>query len=121
MLPIRDDNPTRRFAVVTFIIIALNAVAFLAWEPTFAAAPDASQRQFVFFYCQAEVPYETTHQTTLADGGASARTAIAASGVLRGTGASPAEFQAFLRAKCPRKNWFFSIFTAMFLHAGWAH
>jgi len=121
VLPIRDDNPTRRFAVVTFVIIALNAVAFLAWEPTFATGPNANQRQFVFFYCQAEVPYETTHQTTLADGGASARGAIAASGILRGTGVSPSGFQSFLRSRCPHKNWFASIFTAMFLHAGWAH
>ena len=35
MLPLRDDNPTSRMAWVTLVIIALNVLAFVAWEPTF--------------------------------------------------------------------------------------
>ena len=44
MLPIRDDNPTSRFAWVTLVIVALNAVAFLFWEK------DYSFSRGVFFY-----------------------------------------------------------------------
>ena len=39
MLPLRDDNPTRHFAYITFGLIALNVLAFLLWEPTFATGP----------------------------------------------------------------------------------
>ncbi len=120
MLPLRDDNPTRRFAWVTFVIIVLNFAAFLLWEPTFASGSDATQRTETFFYCHAEVPWETSHFETLADGGAAARQAIAASGILRDPGEAGA-FQRYLGRACPHKNWLFSIFTAMFLHAGWLH
>lgn len=33
MLPLHDDNPTHRFAVLTFLLIALN-VAIFAWQAT---------------------------------------------------------------------------------------
>jgi hypothetical protein len=78
MLPIRDDNPTRHVPYVTLVIIALNALVFLLWEPTFAAGTQrqVEVRQQTFFYCHAEIPYEITHQTNLAQGGAGARAAI---------------------------------------------
>ena len=116
MLPIRDDNPVRHTPWVTMTIIALNVVAFLLWEPTFATGPDRDQRQEVFFYCHAEIPWETSHQATLADGGASAREAMRADD-LEPAGA----FQAFLRVHCPGKSWLLSIFAAMFLHASFVH
>jgi len=116
VLPIRDDNPVRHTPWVTMTIIALNVVAFLLWEPTFATGPDRDQRQEVFFYCHAEIPWETSHQATLADGGASAREAMRADD-LEPAGA----FQAFLRVHCPGKSWLLSIFAAMFLHASFVH
>ena len=39
MLPLRDENPTTHFPFVTVAIIALNVLAFLLWEPTFASTP----------------------------------------------------------------------------------
>ena len=65
LIPIRDENPTSRTAVVTLALIALNVVAFLLWEPTFKS--QGAQQQF--FFCHAEIPWETTHHTTLGDGG----------------------------------------------------
>ena len=76
MLPIRDDNPTSRLAWVTLAIIALNAVAFLLWEPTFASGPQAPARQELFFFCHALIPWEVIHHTNLAQGGEAARQAI---------------------------------------------
>ena len=35
MIPLRDDNPTRHFPVITLLLIGLNFAAFLFWEPTF--------------------------------------------------------------------------------------
>lgn len=37
MLPLRDLNPTRRFPILTFILIAINVVVFL-WELTLTEA-----------------------------------------------------------------------------------
>src|SRR6266542_3715243 len=73
MLPLHDDNPTRHFPLVTLIIIALNVMAFVLWEPTFASGRDKDQRQVTFFYCHAEVPYEVSHQTSIAQGNGPAR------------------------------------------------
>jgi membrane associated rhomboid family serine protease len=119
VLPLRDDNPTRRFAWVTFAIIALNVVAFLLWEPTFATGPEAAARQNVFFFCHAEIPWEITHQTSLGQGGPAAVDAIA-----KGLDESADEArsdQRELARDCGHKNWLASVFTAMFLHAGWLH
>src|SRR5919106_354896 len=75
VIPIRDINPTRRTAWLTLAVIAANVAIFVLWEPTFAG--QAEQQEF--FFCNAQVPYELTSQTTLADGGAEARRAIAES------------------------------------------
>jgi membrane associated rhomboid family serine protease len=119
VLPLRDDNPTRRFASVTLVIIALNVVAFLLWEPTFATGPDAAGRQTVFFFCHAEIPWEITHHVSLADGGEAAAAAIQ-KGLDVGAAEARAD-QRELSRDCGGKNWIASIFTAMFLHAGWLH
>jgi membrane associated rhomboid family serine protease len=121
MLPLRDDNPTRSFAWVTLAIIVLNFLAFLLWQPTLATGPDAESRRETFFFCHAEIPWEVSHFTSLGDGGAGAREAISKSGILQGSGLTPAEFQAYLAEHCGHKNWLLSVFTAMFLHIGWLH
>ncbi len=115
MIPIRDANPTRRRAWVTLLIIAVNVAVFLLWEPTF----QSQSKQQQFFFCQAEIPYEITHQTTLANGGAGARAAIAAD--LRVSPGGAGRIQEFLGRKCPNKSWALSIFVAMFLHGGLLH
>jgi len=115
MIPLRDDNPTRHFPVVTLAIILLNVMAFFFWEPTFGS----QERQEVFFFCHAEVPWEVTHQVSLAEGGASAQSAIADE--FNSSPSDAAAFQRFLGARCGDKSWWQSIFVAMFLHGGWLH
>src|SRR5437764_87797 len=103
MLPIRDDNPTSRTAWVTIAIIALNVLAFLLWEPTFAGSSARGQlQQETFFYCHAAIPWEIIHHTNLADGGEAARRALTP---LVGSASNAEEFQRFLAAHCPNKNW----------------
>jgi rhomboid family protein len=115
VIPIRDINPTTRTAWLTIAIIAANVAIFVLWEPTFAG--QAKQQEF--FFCSAQIPYELTNQTTLADGGTDARRAIAES---LGLGESQAAgVQDFLRQNCPGKSWLASIFVSMFLHGGWLH
>jgi len=117
VIPLRDDNPTAHFPIVTLLLIAVNVVAFLFWEPTLGHH-SASEEQ-VFFFCHALVPYEVIHRTSLGEGGPDAAQAIA-----RGFDESLPEAQSdqqFLREKCGHKSWFASVFEAMFLHAGWLH
>jgi membrane associated rhomboid family serine protease len=115
VIPIRDINPTSRTAWLTIAIIAANVAIFLLWEPTFAG----QEKQQEFFFCNAQIPYELTNQTTLADGGAEARRAIAES---LGIGESQAAgVQEFLRLNCPDKSWLASVFVSMFLHGGFLH
>jgi rhomboid family protein len=124
MLPLHDDNPTRRFPLITLVIIGLNVLAFLFWEPTFAGGtPEEKQsRQIVFFYCHAEVPYEVTHQENLAEGGNAALDQLDRQDPLGpGDRNEYATVQRVLRRTCPDKSWWQSVFVAMFLHGGWLH
>jgi membrane associated rhomboid family serine protease len=123
LIPIRDENPTTRRAWVTLAVIAANVVIFLFWQPTFASGPSSEADQLLFFYCQAEIPWEVTHQTNLASGGPEAAAAIDAENI----GVDGRTLQAVLQgqdpefAGCPDKSWLLSTFTAMFLHGGWLH
>jgi membrane associated rhomboid family serine protease len=115
VIPIRDINPTSRTAWLTLVLIAANVAVFLLWEPTFEGP--AAQEEF--FFCNAQIAFETTNQTTLADGGAEARGAIVES---FGAGESEAAgLQNFLEQTCPEKSWLASVFVSMFLHGGWLH
>jgi membrane associated rhomboid family serine protease len=124
MLPLHDDNPTRHVPWITLIVIALNVVAFLFWEPTFAggSAREKETKQITFFYCNAEVPYEVSHQESLAEGGQEALEQLDKQDPLGpGTRNEYADFQRFLDRSCPDKSWWQSMFVAMFLHGGWLH
>jgi membrane associated rhomboid family serine protease len=133
VIPIRDDNPTTRFAWVTLALIAVNVVVFLAWQPTFASGRAGQVEQQFFFYCHAEVPWETTHRTSLAEGGEpavdalattlnDAREARAIQEVLRrGLHGPLSDGERVDISACPHKSWWQSVFVAMFLHEGWLH
>ena len=119
MIPIRDVNPTTRTSWITLALIAANVVVFLLWQPTLGA--NSETRTFFFFYCNALVPWEITHQTSLAEGGAAASDAIEADlGPDLGPGVG-AELQQELQQRCPGKDVNLSIPVSMFLHGGWLH
>jgi membrane associated rhomboid family serine protease len=112
VIPIRDANPTSRVPLLTLALIAANVAVFLLWQPTFGTV----QEQNLFFYCNAEIPFEVTHQETLAEGGEEARRALAEQ-----FGPDAAGAQRALGQECAGKSWLASIFVAMFLHGGWLH
>jgi membrane associated rhomboid family serine protease len=115
VIPLRDVNPTRRTAWLTLVVIAANVAAFVLWEPTFGTV--AEQQEFLF--CNAEIAYEVTNQTSLGEGGVGAREAMRTS--LHLGPADAAGLQAFLADRCGDKSWLASIFVSMFLHGGWLH
>jgi membrane associated rhomboid family serine protease len=115
MIPLRDVNPTVRFAWVTLGLILLNVAAFFFWEPI---TSDASTQQ-TFFLCHAEIPYEVSHQTSMAEGGAGARNAIEHD--YNANDAEASQAQQSLQKACPHKSWVASIFASMFLHGGLLH
>jgi membrane associated rhomboid family serine protease len=119
MIPLRDDNPTSHFPVMTLLIIALNVVAFLFWEPIFASGRQGEAQQQTFFFCHAVIPYEIIHHTSLGHSGMSGQTAIADG--FHEPLAEARSDQQFLAQRCGNKSWLASIFEAMFLHAGWLH
>jgi membrane associated rhomboid family serine protease len=112
VIPLHDSNPTSRFAWATLLIIAANVAVFLLWEPTFGS----QGQQQVFFFCHAEIPWEVSHQTNLADGGAPAAVQLREQLQINGAAA-----ERFLQQRCPDKSWWQSVFLAMFLHGGWLH
>src|SRR5437867_3225340 len=129
MLPIKDLNPTTRTAWVTIGLIAANVVIFLLWQPTFS---NSDIKQELFFFCHAEIPWETTHQTSLAQGGSEAVAAInndqigipgqaLQQALQEGVHGRTSSGQRVDVPGCPHKSWWQSIFVAMFLHGGWLH
>ena len=113
MIPIRDANPTSRLPIITLAIIAANVAAFLLWQPTFGTPLEQQE----FFFCNAEIPWEVSHQTNLAQGGVEARLALDQD---LGSGAGDF-YQTLAQRSCPDKSWLMSIFVAMFLHGGLLH
>jgi membrane associated rhomboid family serine protease len=111
LIPIHDDNPTRRPAVVTWTLIAINVVVFLL-EPISPLDPggDANTtaglcRQLAFFRQYAAIPVELTRNDPLDE------TAGPPAGPGRCEAVQP-DYQ-----KVP----FLSVLSAMFLHGGLLH
>ena len=113
VIPLRDENPTRRPAVVTLVIIAANVVVFLFVQPqTWSAtteleAMDSQEQEIEFLYRNAAIPCEvrTAEPLSLAE-------------INRGEcGTSIASEAPFF----PDKNVPWSIMASMFMHGGLLH
>jgi len=100
VIPISDDNPTRRRPLVTWTLLALNVAVFVLVQPWQA---DGCTQQ-AFFVDWAAVPEEIVTGEPLDASEVAASTTP-------GCGIAPD----------PGKNVYLSVLTAMFLHAGWAH
>jgi membrane associated rhomboid family serine protease len=108
VLPIHDDNPTRRRPLVTYLLIAINVVAFLM-SPVASYVAGSSElaqecRQVAFFDEYAAKPKEL-----LTNDPVPPTTVVNEQG----------------DRVCPLPSYdkepFLSALTAMFLHGGWLH
>jgi membrane associated rhomboid family serine protease len=117
LLPIKDENPTSRPAIVTFLIIAACIGIYFFWQPTpFSDTPD----DLVFTYEHAAVPCEVLHGRPLTQAEVRATYPTSTSGLPPsgdacgvGTPGSPPVF--------PHKNVWLSVVVSMFLHGSILH
>ncbi len=100
VIPIGDDNPTRRVPWVNWLLVAANVVVFVFFEPW--AAGDCAQQAFFLRY--AAIPAE------LGQGAPLDATQVDT------TTPDPCRLE-----PVPDKPVYVAILTAMFLHAGWVH
>ena len=111
VLPVHDVNPTRRTPVVTYLLIAINVVAFLLSPVTHHIIGESPQaqacNQVEFFDKYAAEPKEV-----LSNRAQPQRRVILSDGERRFVCPPPEPF---------RKSPFLSVLTAMFLHGGWLH
>jgi membrane associated rhomboid family serine protease len=108
LIPIHDDNPTRRTPVVTWVLIAVNVVVFLVSPIAFDLPLAGTSRaelceEEVFFLQWAAIPDELVDNEPLVQEGDRVR-------------AGPCVFTVDYQ-----KSPVLSVLTAMFLHGGWLH
>lgn len=109
VIPLRDENPTTRFPIVTIALLVANiAVYFLVQAPQ----SDLEERRFLYEY--AAIPCELTHGEPLSDElAAECDPSIAPPGV------SAADLSA--QPLFPGKNVWLAALFSMFLHGGLLH
>ncbi len=114
VLPVHDDNPTRRPAVVTMALIAVNVVAFLfsplAGHVVGDQSARAQCRQVAFLDQWAAKPDELVHNRQEPVGATGEVAEVR--GRLGCLVVSPPPYE---------KTPLLSALTAMFLHGGWLH
>jgi rhomboid family protein len=110
VLPIRDDNPTSRRAIVTLALIAINLVVYFAIQPH-----TGSDAQNTFLYEHAAIPCEiTTGDPVVAVPFAQPVTVSDTRCIVGATVAEP-------QTVFPHKNVYLAILFSMFLHGSVAH
>jgi membrane associated rhomboid family serine protease len=130
LIPLKDNVPTGRFALVTVLLIVVN-IGFFAWELSFSAnkeAPELSRAGISGVSERDEkmveygaIPYRVLHPGE-----------DCAFGVPRGGGEAEVVCQGtdeYRRAsgpggtlvRYPNPPWYVSVFTSMFLHGGILH
>lgn len=116
MLPLKDYNPTSTRSIVVPVIVAINVIVFLFWQPFTIGTATRQQlaEQTVFFTCHASIPYELSHLQTLANSPPPQDSAAAKDELIQ-------QDREVERQLCPHKNVWLSILYTMFLHGSLLH
>jgi membrane associated rhomboid family serine protease len=126
MLPLKDNVPTARFPIVTVILIILNVAVFV-WEltlPTDQASNAGFERAGVSKRDEAlanygAIPYRLTHPGK--DCGVTGHGGSSTKIVCQGTPEFQRASQDGAVTMLDSPPWWVTVFTAMFIHAGWLH
>ena len=102
-IPIHDDNPTERFAIVTLLLIAINVFVYFAVQPH-----DSGQHEALWTYQHAAIPCEISQGQPLGT------EQIATHDCGRSTAGVKSEL-------FPHKNIWLAVLESMFLHASIFH
>jgi membrane associated rhomboid family serine protease len=100
LLPIKDDIPTRRFPIVTVVLIAINVIVFLVFQKANISL-DGATISDTFTIKYSAIPYEITHPGQQ----------CAQFGDQIACGKGHSDYPATI----------LTIFTAMFMHGGLIH
>jgi membrane associated rhomboid family serine protease len=101
VIPLRDDNPTHRFAIVTVVLIAINVVVYLFVQPH----GGVDETRFTYEYAAIPCELRQDHPLTVAEN---------QSGDCDTAASSSPEF-------FPQKNVWVAVLTSMFLHGSILH
>lgn len=130
VLPLKDDLPVRRMAVVTLLLILVNAGIWLIWQPTLRGENDAVElgppgneismtRGDAFLFTNAAVACELTTGRPLTVGEVRL---LAEKHKSNSCGQTPPDHRAGDEDPLvPNKNIWLAAFWSMFLHANFAH
>ncbi len=118
MIPLRDENPTSHFPLVTVGLIIACVVTFLIVQPSASRsidspAPSEVVDQVRFTYQYAAIPCEITQgrPLTVAEIGATQLRGVSSACAATSPG----------RIAFPAKSIALSVLVSMFLHGGWIH
>ena len=113
MLPIRDDNPTRRAPVVTIALMALCIGVFILVQPRGGGSQAEQIREAEFTFQTAAIPCEIVKGRPLAEEEVIDTLATGDDTACTSDPGTPPAF--------PGKAVFLAILYSMFLHGGWLH
>jgi membrane associated rhomboid family serine protease len=106
VFPLKDNIPTRRFPVVTVVIIAICTLVWFVFEASFWNISQTGQERVIEY---GAIPYEVTNPGD--DCGVDASSArIVCEGQPGVSGTAPAQ-----------APWWVTIFTSMFMHGSFLH
>jgi membrane associated rhomboid family serine protease len=125
MFPIKDNIPTRRFAVLTVAIIVLNVVVFFAFEDAkISFSGDQVNDRKVVEY--GAIPYEITHPGKECFTQGTGQSGQVFCEGQTATDSETGETREITASDIPRDQrdqppWWVTIFTSMFMHGGILH
>lgn len=117
VIPLRDENPTHRVAVVTILLIAANVLIYFFVQPQtfgvtedFGSRQDQASRELEFLYRNAAVPCELVQSEPLT-----------IDQIQSGCNAPGPDDLGVEAVPFPEKNVWLSAFFSMFMHGGLLH
>jgi membrane associated rhomboid family serine protease len=109
VIPLKDYNPTRRFAVVTLLLIAVNLAVYVGVQRPF----DQNANQTKFSYEVAAIPCEVTQGRPLST--------QEIADTVQNNDDTACEHTRQADAYFPHKSVWLALLYSMFLHGSWLH